>query len=231
VKTYDLHLESGPKMRTTMVHVPALAGCVVRGATTDAALEATPGAIRPFLRFLARHGERVNPDAPFGTNVREHITEGMWLGNGAVFIEADLEPLSPRDAKRAIVRLAWLHDDMRRLVEGIAPKQLDAQPASGRPLRRILQHVVGAEGGYLRGVAGASRLSREVDEGRVDSFDALDRLLELERTRLDAMTAAERSEVVLRGQARWTARSAVRRMLEHAWEHYVEIAERVGRAL
>lgn len=42
------------------------------------------------------------------------------------------------------------------------------------------------------------------------------------------MSDAERAEVVLRGQARRTARSGVRKMLEHSWEHFVEIAERLG---
>lgn len=229
--TYDLYLESGPKMRTTMVHVPALAGCSARRPTTDGALEATPEAIRSFLRFLARHGARVDPDAAFRTRIRQHITQGMWLGNGAAFLQADLEPLSPRDADQGLQRLGWLHADLRTLVEGLAPKQLDAQPKNGRPLRRIVQHVVGAEGGYLRGVTGASRLSREVDEGRAEACDALDRLLEMERARLRAMTAAERAAVVQRGQSRWTARSALRRMIEHAWEHYAEIATRLRRQL
>jgi hypothetical protein len=85
------------------------------------------------------------------------------------------------------------------------------------------------EGGYLRGVSGASAVQRQVEQGRMDPLDGLDQLLELETARLDAMSDGERSEVVMRGQSPWTARSAVRNMLEHAWEHYVEIAERLGK--
>jgi hypothetical protein len=85
-----------------------------------------------------------------------------------------------------------------------------------------------AEGGYLRGVTGASRIQRLADEGAIEPLDALDQLFELETERLDAMTDEERSEVIQRGQNPWSARSAVRRMLEHGWEHYVEIAERLG---
>jgi len=36
---YRLHLESGPKKRTTMVHVSNLMGCCVGGPTTDETLE------------------------------------------------------------------------------------------------------------------------------------------------------------------------------------------------
>ena len=47
---YDLYLESGPRRRKTMVHVPSLLGCVATGATTEEALANTPAAIQSFLR-------------------------------------------------------------------------------------------------------------------------------------------------------------------------------------
>jgi len=226
--TYDLYVESGPMKRKTMVHVPAIAGCTARGDTTDAALEATPDAIHAFLRFLARHGERISPTAPFRTRVAEHQTQGTFLGNGAIFIAPDLEPLADRDARLALTRLAALHAELRRVTRGLTAKQLAATPKAGRPIVAILAHIVGAEGGYLRQVSGASRLHREVEQALIDPHDALDRLHELESARLDAMSSRERSEMVMRGQSRWTARCALRRMLEHAWEHYVEIAARTG---
>jgi hypothetical protein len=58
--------------------------------------------------------------------------------------------------------------------------------------------------------------------------DALDQIFALEVERLNAMTKEERSALVMRGQSPWTARSAVRHMLEHGWEHYAEIVERLG---
>ena len=72
--TYDLYLESGPRRRKTMVHVLDLLGCVAVGPTTDDAIAATPEAIRAYRRFLCRHGEDIDPDAPFDTRVAEHIT-------------------------------------------------------------------------------------------------------------------------------------------------------------
>ena len=115
MKTYDLYVESGPMRRKTMVHVPALAGCIARGDTTDAALEATPEAIRAYLRFLARHGEGIAPTAALKTRVVEHQTEGPWLGQGLIFIETDLEPLSARDAAAMLARLGRIHAGLREL--------------------------------------------------------------------------------------------------------------------
>ncbi len=79
---YALYLESGPRKRTTMVHVLDLLGCIVRGPTTEAALETTPAGIKKYLRFLERHGDGVDSDAAFTIVVMEHVMEGPWWGNG-----------------------------------------------------------------------------------------------------------------------------------------------------
>ena len=73
---YALYVESGPRWRKTMVHVLDLLGCVAQGPTTEAALEATPEAIRAYLRFLRRHSEAVEPESAFTTVVAVHVMEG-----------------------------------------------------------------------------------------------------------------------------------------------------------
>lgn len=226
VKTYDLYLDSGPMKKKTYVHVPQLLGCIARGDASDAAVEHAPDAIRAFLAFCARAGERVDPDAAFRVRVAEHVTTNQWPGNGAGFLPTDQAPLTPRESDALMQRLAAIHAGLRRLTGALTPKQLDASPTKGRPIRRILQHVC-VEGAYLRGVPGSSRIMSDVDKGSLDPNDALDQLFELEQARLGAMSKDERSEVILRGQSPWSARAAVRRMLEHAWEHHLEIAERL----
>lgn len=226
MKTYDLYVESGPMMRKTMVHVPSLTGCIARGDTTAAALDAAPGDIRAFLGFIAAHGERVDPGARFDTRVEEHITRGQWLGNGIVFLDADLQPLARAEAGRLMRRLGAIHQGLRDVTRPIGAKRLADRPPRGRAVRQILAHLT-VEGAYLRGVPGASRLHRQADEGSIDPLDALDRLIVLETERLQTMPDDERTGVLIRGTQRWTARYAVRRMLEHAWEHYVEICERL----
>jgi predicted RNase H-like HicB family nuclease len=226
MKTYDLYAESGPKMMKTVVHVPALLGCVFGGDTTQAALDAAPDAIRAYLRFLARAGERVDAKAAFKTRLAEHDTSGGFLGSA--FLPTDHEPLPKHGSDALMKRLDALHGELRRITGKLAPKQLDAKPARGRPIRQILHHVL-AEGGYLRGVSGASRLQGDADKGRIDPLDALDQMFALEVERLRTMNDEERSSVIMRGQSPWTARRAVRNMLEHCWEHYVEIAVRLDK--
>jgi hypothetical protein len=79
----------------------------------------------------------------------------------------------------------------------------------------------------LRAISGASRIQRLVDEGKMNPLDALDQLLVLETERLKAMSDEERTTVRQAGQSTWSANAAVRRMLEHAWEHYLEICVRL----
>jgi hypothetical protein len=45
------------------------------------------------------------------------------------------------------------------------------------------------------------------------------------------MTDAEREQSLQRGQVTWTAKRAFRRLLEHPWEHLMEIADRLGKPM
>src|SRR3990172_1539476 len=103
---YALYLESGPRRRKTMVHVLELLGCIANGPT--------PEAIRAYLRFLRRHGEPVDPDAPFETRVAEHITEGQWLGNGSPYVAfgPDLQPVTDEEGETFLRRFHWLGKEL-----------------------------------------------------------------------------------------------------------------------
>src|SRR5688500_13484127 len=141
--TYDLYLESGPKHRKTIVHVVDLLGCVAVGPTTEEAVANTPEAIRAFRRFLCRHGEPVDPDAPFETRVALHITEGDWLGNGSPYftLDRDLEPLSDDEVARLFDRVDWLCEELAEWAAGRTDAQLYAAPARGsRTARAIPVH-------------------------------------------------------------------------------------------
>ncbi len=155
-RTYGLYLESGPKRRKTMVHVLDLLGCIANGPTTDDALEATPDAIRRYLRFLAAHGEAVDPEAAFGTRVVEHVTEGQWLGNGdpSIMFGPDRKTPTRADVQRCAERFNCVCADTASLVGDLTDVQLRARPNVGRSIEAILEHVVEPSRWYMRNLLG-----------------------------------------------------------------------------
>lgn len=230
---YDLYVESGPKHRKTMVHVPALLGCVATGPTTEEALAATPDAIRAYRRFLARAGEDVDETVPIEAHVAEHVTEGDWLGNGSPYVvfAPDLVPPTDREVETFLARFEALYGELADWAERLDDATLDAQPAEGgRTARAILLHVLGAPGGYLSaalgGASGFSRLAAAAERGEVGLAPALRRLGPMARERVGQATPEERAAIRRRPKDVRTLRKAFRRMLEHGWEHLVELSRR-----
>jgi predicted RNase H-like HicB family nuclease/uncharacterized damage-inducible protein DinB len=234
---YALYLESGPRRRTTMVHVLDLLGCIARGPTTEEALEATPEAIRAYLRFLRGHGEAVDPDAAFTTVIAEHVTAGVWLGYGdpTPGFGPDFRPLAAEELSLHLRRLAWLQAGLLQQVRDMPPERLAAEPADGaRSLQHILVHVAEAHCGYVRylvgKVDGLPEALKEVQRGPGNLPAALARVWQITGARLEALTEVKRNQPVPHGQVTWTARRALRRALEHAWEHLLEVSHRLGQA-
>lgn len=231
---YNLYLESGPRRRKTMVHVLDLLGCIAQGPTTDDALEATPEAIRAYLRFLKRHGEGVDPQALFSTWVAEHITQGNWLANGdpTPGFSPDFQPLSADDLALYLRRLEGLRAELLDAIRDLPAERLLAEPEMGRSPYRILEHVAGSQAVYLRGmvgkVEGLPEAVRAVEAGPEALPAALTRVWEITGAQMGALTEGQRAQRVDHGQVTWTARRAMRRMLEHAWEHLQELSRRLG---
>lgn len=233
---YALYLESGPKKRKTMAHVLDLLGCVASGPTTEAALEATPEAIRAYLRLLRRHGEAVEPEAAFTTRVAAHVMEGSWIGNGDPVpgFAPDFQPLTLEDQQAYLRRLAWMQADLLSLVRGLPRERLLAGPQEGgRPILVILQHVAGAHYAYfqtpLSRPEGLSAVLRAIESGPDGVADNLARLFQASGASLEAMTDEQRAQMAPHGEKTWSARRGLRRMLEHNWEHLREIERRMGR--
>ncbi len=233
MKTYKLYLESGPKKRKTMVHVPELLGCIANGPTTDQALDSTPQAVRDFLELMARCGEPVNLQAPFQTEIAQHVTEGIWLGNGdpSILFETDLVPVSREEIEVFIKRLEAMAEEVERLVLPLPAETFSAPPSKGRSLEAILEHVLEAEYSYmyafgkLEGLPGLGSIVQKRD-GHI--LDWLAHVREQEFARLRALDLRERSEPFIHWKYTRTARKVIRRMLEHQWEHLVEIKVRLA---
>jgi predicted RNase H-like HicB family nuclease len=232
VTEYALYLESGPKRRKTMVHVLQLLGCNVNGPTTDEALAATPDAIRAYLRFLRRHGEDAHPDSPLGTTVTEHITEGMWLGNGSPYLTfgPDFDAVSEAEIQTLTSRFHGLREELASWAASQSDEALDAL-ADGRTARAILLHVLTTPGSYvspITGAPGVSRIGTLCERGEMPLAEGLREVEAIVSHRLRETTPKQRSEAFERGQILRTLRKAIRRTLEHDWEHLVELSRRPG---
>jgi uncharacterized damage-inducible protein DinB/predicted RNase H-like HicB family nuclease len=231
---YALYLESGPQHRKTMVHALDLLGCVAVGPTTQEALAATPDAIRAFRRFLRRHGEPVDMEALIETQVVEHVTEGDWLGNGSPYLifGPDLEPIGEEEMERLLRRFEWMREELAAWAAAQSDAQLDAPFEGGRTARGILLHVLGATGAYLSaalgGAPGFSRMHTAAERGELSLDEALRRTAQMAVERARAATPEERAAVRQLPKGPRTLRKALRRMLEHDWEHLAELSRRPG---
>ena len=217
-----------------MVHVLDLLGCVATGPTTEQALDKTPKTIHDYLRFLQRHGAAVDVGAGVQTHIAEHITEGIWLGNGdpSLVFQPDLEPLTTEDVEEYIERLEWMRLEIHALVSGLSEEKLEEKPQpKGRPIKAILEHILESEYAYMRafgkleGLPGTGSIVKK-REGDLLEWMGVVRACEIERIR--SLTWQERSEPFIHWKYTRTARKVVRRMLEHQWEHLVELEERLG---
>jgi predicted RNase H-like HicB family nuclease/uncharacterized damage-inducible protein DinB len=231
---YRLYLESGPKRRTTMVHVPQLLGCMANGPMTEEALDATPEAIRAFLGLLNDTGEEVDAKAPFTITVVEHITEGVWLGNGSPYVTyaPDLEPVSDAEVNLLAHRYQHLRERLAAWAEAQADAALDARPEKGRTARGILLHVLPGAGAYLSpitgGSSGYSRLQVEAERGELGLANAIRQVGSKAADQIRSTTPKQRSAVIQRPKEIRTLRKALRRTLEHDWEHLRELSRRPG---
>ena len=228
---YALYAESGPQRKKTLVHVLDLLGCVVQADTTDEAIAAAPDAIRAYLRYLARHGETVDPREKIETRLAEHNTEGMF--SGQALWPQDLKPLTPAALARYVRWLEWSRADLVALVQSIDDKGLRAKPPKGRSLHDILLHVLGADKSYVYGLVGPLKAmgepSNAADRGDLDLRVALREARAAAIDRLKTLTPAERARIRKAGQSTYSAYRVIRRMLEHEWEHRREIAARLER--
>lgn len=237
MKTYSLCVESGPKKQRTMVHVIDLLGCVAKGATTDEAIANTPDAIRAYLKFLKRHGETIESGG-FKTKVIEHVMEGQWLGNGdpALVFEFDRKPVTPKEIETYLQHLDWSRAEVIKLVSGLTHDQLEKEPGNKqRPIRIMLEHMLESEYFYLASfldkIEGLPAPGSIVRKREGDLLKWMSHVRSIEVARLRALTPDEQSRSIEHWKQTWTARKMFRRMLEHEWEHLIELAERLGKQL
>ena len=136
---------------------------------------------------------------------------------------SDTKPVDDTELQRlqALLKACWQAFDTA--VQTAKGKELRKGPrGGGRDLEGVVQHVLGAEAGYL------ARLAWKVKQGEAEDLSE-----ELGRTRqavLNALAAAAHGEVPEhgpRGGVIWTPRYFVRRVAWHVLDHVWEIEDRL----
>ena len=233
MKTYGLVLESGPKRMRTWAVVPELPGCVFNGPTTAETLASGPDSIRDFLRMLARHGEAVDPETNIEVEVQRHATDNKWVGFG-IELDEDLEPLGREELERQIQWAMWMREEFLALLEAVSDEDFTAKPAKGRPVRQIVEHMFGAEYGYVRRfgkIEGVKGLGNVEAMPRPELMDWMSFVRDCEIRHLQSLTFEELRSVERAGSQVKTVRSYLRKLLAHQWEHLVELRQRLNEAV
>jgi predicted RNase H-like HicB family nuclease/uncharacterized damage-inducible protein DinB len=228
---FDLYLESGPQHRKTWVYVPGLAGCSTVGATSEEAIENARVAIRDRIGFLRSHGEQVADPEPIELVVAEHFIERKVLGFGQQTFATDREPLTSAEAARQLRWAGWSRDELVAAARAQPYPLHEKPPSGGRSAAEILSHVAGAEWSYVSStlgtLLGASQAIAAIERAGDEPWSALAAERETLISRLAAMTPDELARVLEReGKPPRSARRMLRRLLEHEWEHDLELQAR-----
>jgi predicted RNase H-like HicB family nuclease len=231
---FDIYLESGPLNRKTWIYVPSLAGCSTVSPTTDEAADAARSAIRRRIGFLRDHGEPFPDPEPIELAVASHVIERKFLGYGQGVFASDLEPLTPGEAARQLRWAGWSREEFVAAARAQTVPLAGKPAGGGRSTAAILSHVAGAEWAYVSStlgtVAGGGAAIAAIEGAGDEPWAALAAEREALMERLLRMTPDELTRVTDRGAGKppRTARRMLRRMLEHEWEHVLELRSRLG---
>jgi len=204
-------------------HVPALPGCFTSEPERAAAEVRVPAAIADYLAWRVAHGDRAVPvDEVAEAEVEEIALEWPCPADPEYMVNAffasDAVPLSEADIAQVRSLLAWTRADLLASVADLEVEQLERPVEDDWSIRRILDHVGGAEGWYL------SRLGLAAPQADPGEWRAR---LELARTRLlevlPGLVGLTRLELH-RGET-WSARKMLRRALWHERDHTEHIRQ------
>ena len=196
------------------------------GRDEASAMQALLDAGPRYARLL--HGSDLAFSAPQSTvvfHIIERVEGTVTTDFGAPdrIIASDSEPFGPSELERATTLLNVYWRAFDAAVEGAIGKELRKGPrGGGRDLDGIVEHVMGADAGYLRTLGW--KFAKVKGE---DREQALARLREEILHGLAAAADGQLPETGPRGGKRWPPRFFVRRSAWHLIDHIWEIEDRI----
>ena len=196
------------------------------GRDPEAALAALRDYAPRYAQVLRAAGidfPEITEDTEFDVVERLEGNATTDFGAPAIPPSRDADPLtaSEVDHLSKILNACWRAFD--EAVAAAQGKTLRKGPrGGGRELDRIIEHVMGAEHGYLTSVGG--------EKVRTDGMDTQEEMAALRRAALAALEASAAGQIPAtgpRGGERWTARYFARRLAWHTLDHAWEIGDRI----
>ncbi len=226
--TYDIYLELN-EAGNCFAHVPAIPGCMVRAKDQETAVANLPQMIRTHIERLLERDLLV--EAPDGIEL--NIVE-IFEGSGAfdpddftALFSSDKEPLSQMDLTWYLMHAAENRAELLRLTKHLPDELLVWQGREeAMSIGRILRHIARADQWYVSRLVEPGTLPAEWSEPEPESVweflgmvrgTAVERLHQLSEAELSAVH--QPTHDTSNPDEQWTARKALRRMLEHEREH------------
>jgi hypothetical protein len=210
-----------------------LPGCRSIGGSVDEVRELLPAAIGEFQAWLAWHGEQSLAEEGTDFEFVEDVSS-----NAEFCFEADRQPLQAGGVAMVIEWLRFAQRDLADRARFLPATVLNWKPPASavkidqiypdvRTINDMLSHVVSALNFHLSGVGDLTK-RLPAPEGPL----ALDAAFDLAAARLRALNAEELAGEVYRrstprGESEWSARKALRRVLNHVRFHTREIEQRL----
>ena len=233
--SYQAYIESDSE-GNAMAHVLSLPGCFSQGTDRHKAIAALPKAVRCYNAWLQRHGRSAGraQDAVEVAVVEEVVDVGPFApGDAAALFRPEKEPISADEMEYRFLLMTYNRADLLELAADLQECILDFEvDSSSFTIREVLRHVGNVEEWYVSRLVDPDTLPSEWDG---DDALPIFPFLEMERRtvveRLRRLTATERSKVSRpdrwtdHPEEQWTARKALRRLLEHEREHIGHVKE------
>jgi hypothetical protein len=212
-----------------------LPGCRTISGSVEESLALVPVAIGDYLSWLDKHSARpLDAAEPYEFEVVETVKQ-----DDEFCFENDRQPVTDEELDRGIRYVGFAHADLAALVRPLPDVVLEWKPpptsvkidavyADVRTIREIAEHAATALTFHLRGVGHATERVPSPDDPK-----SLQQAYEVTVERLRRLNAEERAGTAYkretaRGVAEWSARKALRRIINHLRFHTGEVATRLA---
>jgi len=208
-----------PREGYCLASIPALPGAVASGKTREEAVENARQAFHAYLVLLEAQG--VSTDHWKGISPEALAVVDAPAGG---LLDEDTGPVEEHELRDFLHVFEAQHAALMALVRGIAAAELQRAPDGDTwSVRQTLEHMMTTQASLL------SRLESWPDDP-FNTLQAIHRIVFQRFTVMEPRDTERRTEI---GGRTWTARRVMRRLLEHEWEHYVQVREilaKLGRA-